>query len=227
MPLGAPPAGAGSLAGLPRRALGGRRLFRVWRHTLADGGTRTSPWWFAAIDPGRPEAGGRFDLTAPMGTCYLATRAVAALLEALQTRLTLLPRPELAVRRLAELKAPGDAPDAAMLTARSVAGRFGITAELWAGRERKITQAWAAALRRDGWWAVYGGISHDPSGRLRSVALFDAAGAHPPTHGAPWACNLRRIDRDRDLEDALARYGVTVREPGQLPWARPPNGATK
>jgi len=184
MPLGAPPAGAGSLAGLPRHALGERVLFRVWRQRLADGGTRNSPWWFASVDPDRPDAGGRFGLAAPMGTCYLATRAVAALLEALQMRLTLLPRPELAIRRLAELRAPADAPDAAMLTARSVAGR------------------------------------------LRSVALFDAAGEHPPTHGARWACNARRIDRDRDLENALARYGVTVRDPGQLPWARPPNGAT-
>jgi len=221
MPLGAPPAGAASLAALPRHALGGRRLFRVWRHTLADGSTRASPWWFASVDPDRPPAGGRFDLPAPMGTCYLATLAVAAVLEALQMRLTLLPRPELAVRRLAELRAPADAPDAAMLTARCVAGRFGITAELWAGRDRQMTQAWAAAIRRDGWWAVYGGISHDPSGRLRSVALFDAAGEHPPTHGGQWVGNVRRIDRD--LENALARYGVTVLDPGQLPWAQPPN----
>jgi len=156
-----------------------------------------------------------------MGTCYLATRAEAALLEALQMRLTQLPRPELAVRRLAELQAPHDAPDSAMLTARSVAGRFGITAELWAGRDRETTQAWAAAIRRDGWWAIYGGISHDPSGRLRSVALFDAAGEHPPTHGGRWTCRTRRIDRDTGLENALARYGVTVRDPGQLPWAKP------
>lgn len=158
-----------------------------------------------------------------MGTCYLATRPEAALLEALQTRLSLLPRTELAVRRLAELDAPDDAPDAAMLTARSVVGEFGITAELWAGRNRETTQAWAGAMRRDGWWAVYGGVSHDPSGRLRSVAWFDAAGEHPPTHGERWTVRTRRIDRDAELESALQRYGVTVRDPGQLPWARPPS----
>jgi len=156
-----------------------------------------------------------------MGTCYLATRPEAALLEALQMHLTNLPRTELAVRRLAVLTAPPDAPAAAMLTARRVAGEFGITAELWAGRDRALSRTWAAALRRDGWWAIYGGISHDPSGRLRSVALFDTAGAHPPTHGGRWHSSTRTIDHDSELERALARFGVEVREPGQLPWADP------
>lgn len=178
-------------------------------------------WWFASADFDAIE-GGRFDLAPPMGTCYLATRPEAAVLEALQVSLTNLPRSELTVRRLATLTAPEDAPAAAMLTARRVAGEFGITAELWAGRNRALTRAWAAALRRDGWWAVYGGVSHDPSGRLRSVALFDVAGAHPPTHGERWQVRSRPIDRDATLERALKRYGVTIRDPGQLPWKSPP-----
>ena len=219
MPLQNPPAGAGTLAALPKQSLARRTLYRVWRHDLADGTERRAPWWFASADPGIKE-GGRFDLSEPMGTCYLATRPEAALLEALQMRLTNLPREELAVRRIAHVTPPGDAPDAAMLTARRVAGKFGITAELWAGRDRALTRAWAQALRRDGWWAIYGGVSHDPSGRLRSVALFDGHGEHPPTHGGCWRYHSCSIAHDTSLERALERFGVSVREPGQLPRAR-------
>jgi len=221
MPLPEPPGQSGRLAGLPRRALRAGPLFRVWRHDLPDGSTRAAPWWFASAETAEP-AGGRFDLYPPMGTCYFGTRPEAALLEALQSGLTNLPRGELAVRRLARITAPAAAPDAAMLTARRVAGEFGITAEIWAGRDRALTRRWAEAIRRDGWWAIYSGVAHDPSGRLRAVALFDQAGGHAPTLGGRWRWTGRRLDADEDLERALQRFGITVRDPGQLPWARPP-----
>lgn len=220
MPLSGPPAGAGALAGIPKHPLRRRYLYRIWRRDLPGGGTRTSPWWFASAAV-ETSAGGRFDLPAPMGTCYFGTRSETALLEALQMRLTNLPRDELEIRRIARINAPADAPDAAMLTARSAAGELGITAELWAGRDRILSQRWAAAIRRDGWWALYAGASHDPSGRLRSVALFDHAGSHPPSHVGRWLWSERRIDNDEQLVRALHRYGVAVREPGQLPWAKP------
>lgn len=222
MALTAPPQRSGSLSTLPEWSFSGTGLYRIWRYVLPDGTRQRTPWWFASAEITAGE-GGRFDLPPPMGTCYLATRPEAAVLEALQMHLTNLPRSELSVRRLAALTAPGDAPAAAMLTARRVAGQFGITAELWADRDRALTRSWAVALRRDGWWAIYSGVRHDPSGRLRSVALFDAAGAHPPTHGGRWKLRSRPIDRDRSLEKALVRYGVTVRDPGQLPWAEPPD----
>lgn len=38
------------------------------------------PWWFAS-DPGDPEQGGRFDLPAPEGTCYVASSADCAFRE--------------------------------------------------------------------------------------------------------------------------------------------------
>lgn len=227
MPLPEPPIEAGSLSGIPKHRLAGGRMYRVWRRDLPGGETRESPWWFASVltDNGEngddPAAGGRFDLPAPAGTCYFGTRPEAALLEALQMRLVNLPRTELAVRRIAGVHCPDAAPDAAMLTSRRLTGRFGINAELWAGRDRALTRRWAAALRRDGWWALYAGICHDPTGRLRAVALFDHAGAHPPSHAGRWRATSRPVDGDRKLEAALARYGVTVREPGQLPWARP------
>jgi len=221
MPLPEPPARADSLAGLPGRPLRRTTLYRVWRSQLPDGSRRRSPWWFASLtDP--PTLSGRFDLAAPMGTCYLATRAEAAILEALQMRLTNLPADELRVRRIAHVRTPDDAPRAAMLTAKSVVGDFGITAAIWAGNDRGLTQRWAAAIRRDGWWAVYAGIAHDPRGQLRAVALFDHAGAHPPTPGRTWRWRSHRLDDDQALKQALARYGVHVREPGQLSWTRPP-----
>ena len=219
MPLHEPPSGAGSLARLPGHPLQARKLYRVWRNVLPDATERASPWWFASLYDPR-EACGRFDLSAPMGTCYLATRPEAALLEALQMHLTNLPAAELEVRRIAEVRAPDDAPRAAMLTAESVAGDFGITAAIWAGLERRLTQRWAGAIRRDGWWAVYAGIAHDPRGQLRAVALFDQHGGHPPSHGGQWRYRSRPTAGDPALQRALARYGVTVREPGQLPWKR-------
>lgn len=221
MPLREPPSGAGSLAHLPSRPVQSRTLYRVWRNLLPDGNERTLPWWFASLSSPH-EACGRFDLPRPMGTCYMATRPEAALLEALQMHLTNLPVEELQVRRIARIRAPKDAPRAAMLTAESVAGEFGITPEIWAGRDRRLTQRWAAAIRRDGWWAVYAGLAHDPRGQLRMVALFDQHGDHPPSHGGRWHYRTQSIADDAGLERALARYGVSVREAGQLPWQRLP-----
>jgi len=221
MPLGEPPQQAGSLARLPRHALRGCLLFRVWRHELPGGAERPEPWWFASAAADAAVAG-RFDLNPPMGTCYFGTRPEAALLEALQSRLTNLPEPELRVRRLARIQAPDPAPDAAMLTAARVAGEFGINAELWAGCDRLLTRRWAQVARRDGWWALYAGVAHDPSGRLRSVALFDHAGAHAPSHSGSWHWSGQGIHDDPKLKAALKRHGVTVRAPGQLPWTQGP-----
>jgi hypothetical protein len=220
MALAEPPTAAGSLSGIPGETVRGRILHRVWRYETPDGALRTDPWWFASV-PADPHVGGRYDLPEPMGACYTATRPAGAVLEALQTHLVNLPRAELAVRRRAEIVAPGDAPAAAKLTARVLAGQHGVTAGLWAGGDRPLTQRWAAALRRDGWWAVYGGIQHDPSGRLRGHALFDHAGAHPPTLGGAWGHDVATLHDDADLHAELARYGVTVRETGTLPYTDP------
>lgn len=218
MPLAEPPDRAGSLADVPAEPVSGRRLHRVWR---LDGSG--DPWWYASVPDDDDDPGGRWDLPAPMGTCYTATSAVGAVLEALQAHLVNLPRAELRTRRRAQIDAPPDAPDAADVTDRQLAGR-GVTASLWAGVDRALTQRWAAAFRRDGWWALHGGIQHDPSARLRAVALFDTAGAHPPTTGSGWAYTTATLHDDGDLAGELDRFGVTVRDPGVLPYADPPDG---
>jgi hypothetical protein len=221
MPLGWPPREAGSLARFPTEPLRSRVIHRVWRHTLDDGTVRTEPWWFASVPPTADE-GGRYDLPAPMGACYTATRPVGAILEALQALLVNLPAAELRVRRLASIETPADAPAAPKLTARPTAGRYGITAALWAGSDRARTQAWAAAFRRDGWWVVYGGIQHDPSGRLRGHTLFDEQGDHPPTFGEAWPMATTTLHDDPQVVADLRRFGIHVREPGDLPYADPP-----
>jgi len=218
MPLDWPPRQAAHLAAFPSEPTAGRTFYRAWRFALADGTTRDGPWWFGSV-PDPPDAGGRYDLPAPMGTCYTATRPAGAVLESLQALLTNLPTAELRARRLAVIPTPPDTPPAAKLTARAGAGRYGVTAALWAGVDRQRTQAWAAAFRRDGWWALYGGIHHDPSGRLRGVALFDHAGQHPPTFGGDWSHTTRTLHDDPDLIDELAAFGIHVREPGDLPVA--------
>jgi hypothetical protein len=222
MPLAEPPDAANSLADLPslQPPFTGRTVYRVWRHIGADGDPRQQPWWFASA-PADPRDGGRFDLPAPMGTCSTATTAVAAVLEALQAHLVILPRAELSARRLATIVVPRDAPNAADLTHPTVAGSYGITAALWAGTDRALTQRWAAAVRRDGWWALHAGVQHDPSGQLRSCALFDHEGEHEPTYGSGWTVRVARLDDNADVHAQLASFGVTVRDPGILPFADP------
>jgi hypothetical protein len=223
MPLRDPPAGAASLADLPSEPLRGRHLYRVWRAVGPEGDDRSGPWWFGSRPAGRAAttAGGRYDLAEPMGTCYTATSPIAAVVEALQAHLSLLPRAELAARRLTTIVAPDDAPPAAELTARRTAA-VGVTAALWAGGDRLRTQRWAAALRRDGWWAIHGGVQHDPSGQLRAVALFDHAGSHPPSYGTPWTASTSTLHDDEQVADGLAESGIAVHEPGDLPFVDPP-----
>lgn len=152
---------------------------------------------------------GRFDLPAPDGTCYLARSAVGAVLEVFQEHDGLLPDVELRRRLRAEVRAPQAAPHAADLSSRSSRGA-GITAALWAGGDRPISQQWAVALRRAGWLALHHGIANDPSGRLRAVSLFDRSGEHSPYDDRRWTHRSREIAGDTALISALATWGIEV-----------------
>lgn len=99
VPLSEPPA-PHILTRLAKATLAGRQLHRVYRTD------RAGPWWFASV-PAEPRHGGRFDLPAPDGACYLATNSAGAVLEAFQDfGRGLLPVSELRVRARAELSAP-------------------------------------------------------------------------------------------------------------------------
>lgn len=219
MPLGEPPAAAGSLNGHPPRALAGTELVCVWRRNLPNGDVRALPWWFASV-PADPATGGRFDLPAPTGACYLAETVAGAVLEALQAHLDNLPAAELAVRGAVRVEVPAAMPPAADLT-DPVGVQLGLTAAVWAGPDRPLTQRWAAAFRRDGWWALHSGIQHDLTGTLCGVTLFDQAGGHEPTHAGPWMIAEVDLLDDEALVE-LAEAGVVVRGPGNLPQAPPP-----
>ena len=203
MPLLSPPP-VPHLTRLPRHPLAGARLHRVYRRG------RSSPWWFASA-PADPAAGGRFDLPAPLGACYLASSVAASVLEALQGfGRGLLPDVELRSRVRAEVVAPASAPAAAQLTSARARG-LGVTAALWAGLDRALTQCWALQLHRAGWRALWTGIQHDPTGALRAVTLFDLAGEHPPYGAdADWTHSEHALHGDPVVSSALRRYGITI-----------------
>ena len=204
MPLGPPPAPA-ALEGLPRWPLRNRTLHRIYR------AERAAPWWFASlpVPAADPDLHGRFDLPAPDGACYLGLTAVAAVLETFQQLTGLLPDSELRARRRAQVRTPPTVSAAADL-ATSAARGSGVTAALWAGEDRRMTQRWAHQLRRAGWRALHHGIAHDPAGRLRAVTLFDSAGAHPPYDDDRWEVVVHTLHDDDVLHRELRRYGITV-----------------
>lgn len=210
MPLGEPPPSP-VLGSLPRFRLTGLVLHRVHRRT------RPTPWWFACL-PADPATGGRFDVPAPRGTCYLSTTPAGAVLEALQGfGAGLLPEAELRARVRSTVTAPAGAPVAAHLSDRRARGA-GVTAALWASPDRALTQRWAAALARAGWLALRCGLQHDPSGHLRGIALFDDQGQHPPYgDGLGWAVTSVPLHRDGPALTALAAHGITVTVDPDLP----------
>lgn len=200
-----PPA-VGVLATLPSKQIAGRTLHRGYR------ASRPDPWFFAGIPlSGDPYAHGRFDLLEPDGACYTSTTAVGAVLETFQHLVGgLLPDEELRARVRAEVVAPPTSPAAANLTAARARGA-GVHAALWADHDRARTQAWADQLRRAGHRALFHGMQHDSTGRLRAVTLFDKAGRHPPYgDAAGWRTTRHQLHTDTGLRMALGRYGITV-----------------
>ena len=149
----------------------------------------------------------------------MALSAVAAVVEAFQDFGSgLLPEVELRMRRRAQVRVPVGAPPVANLAAAKLRG-VGATAALWAGEDRQLTQAWAAALWRARWPGLQYPSAHDPSGRSRSVALFGAAGEHLPFDDPAWAAAaVFSLHDDGQLRGQLLRFGIVVAaEDVQLP----------
>lgn len=121
-----------------------------------------------------------------------------------------MPDAELRNRSRAEVVAPPDSPLAANLTAARARGS-GVHAVLWADADRAKTQAWAQQLRRAGHQAIFHGIQHDPTGRLRAVTLFDQEGQHAPYDDpAGWTATTHPLHTDGSLHQTLRRYGITI-----------------
>ena len=194
---------------LPAYPLAGRRLFRI------HGRRHLAPWWFASA-PRESSIGGRFDLAEPYGSCYLATSVGASTLEALQGLLGdgLVLRSVLDRLLVSTVTASPTAPPAARLTAAACSG-IGITEELWAASDRRLTKSWAGALHR-AWDGIYTGVAHDPTGRSRAVTLFDYAGEHAPFGDDRWTFTSRPASAEPGIAATLRRHGVEVVVPGDL-----------
>lgn len=216
-----PPPEPGSLADLRPVPLAGERLYRVWRHDMNDGTTRPNPWWFNSVDPANPQDSGRFDLPAPQGTMHLGRTGIVAWLETTQLWLTDLPVDELRVRRLAVINPYPSAPPAADMTDPAISAI--VTQGLWGSDDHALPQQWAAAIRRDGWWALSCPSLHAAVDDPHSVALFNpTAGAHEPTHGGgAWGFAVDTGAEDELVAELIAR-GVRIRGPANLPAAPHP-----
>ncbi len=206
--LADPPKDKTDLDGFPE-AVAPRQLHRLseWPGT----------WWFSSTPGG--QSGGRFDLSAPDGTCYLAETLDGALVEKLlrtRTKVVL-------AERLAEVfhatVTVRVMPHCADLAAPEAVG-FGINGEIHTTLDYATPRRWAAALRRAGWRSLRYLLRGDPSGRNSGRALFGKAGLHRrapngmTTHVAP-------LDRGH-AESLLADRGVQVRPiPAHVPIVRP------
>ena len=162
------------LHGFPTRVVAqGQTLHRA--HLATRG-----PWWFGH------DGGGRFDLAAPRGTCYLATDPVSALRERIGPVLggaaavpetlvadvvvSALPTPR--AWALADLQVPA-------------AGSYGVTRELETMVPYAVPQAWARAFDEVG----HDGVAYGPRftpGDSSATAVFGEAGPRDwPVDPAP------------------------------------------
>ncbi|MEA2639954.1 MAG: hypothetical protein QOF51_1348 [Chloroflexota bacterium] len=173
-----------SLAGFPSWMLSPERvLYRVHRRTR-------SAWYF---DSG-PD--GRFNLSPPNGTCYLAETAIGAFLETLGRQGQLIPQADVDERALSTIMVP-DARRLADCTVARARG-FGITTGIDAIEDYARTQQWARAFHAVGFTGIRYRISHDPRAPGVGIALFGSAGeaSWPAT---PWEpiprALLNRVER--------------------------------
>lgn len=177
----------------------GRDLFRLFRSTDPETGHPRAPFHFAS----RPDtsgsgrrgvpAGGRFDLVAPQGTCYLADTRIGAWVEVFRgTRMV--DNRDARARSLLRTRAPRRVL-LADLTDRSA-----------------IADALAVDFRGVQTWTRY-----DPSAGSRTVSLFDVAGSHPP-FGWAWRQVVGSPVDDPMLLAELASCGLGV---GAVPYDMP------
>jgi hypothetical protein len=125
-------------------------------------------WWFSA------DGSGRFDLTPPHGTCYLATDVYAAIREA--TRLGPVSTMWVQARELREV-APPDPTARLAATTRQAAGRHGVTTELATIVPYDLPRRWATAFHAHGFDGIRHQLRHDQRARPSGIALFGPTGA--------------------------------------------------
>lgn len=185
------------LSRFPTRTLAvGTRIHRLHHADLG-------PCWYGSrgVDD---VGGGRFDLPHPDGTSYWALQPEAAFLETIARRpITVIPLEQVDRYRLTtvELPRPIEAANVPVQKARS----FGLTDEFHTTTDYRRTRRWAVALRRAGRAALLAIPRHDVTGRLRTLALFGAAGEHVPTG---WGKRLDTRPIPSDVVDAMHGWGI-------------------
>lgn len=210
MPATEPPA---DLSTFPTTRLPvGSTAWRIFlAHDPASGQPR-SPWFFSS-------GGGRFDLPAPMGSCYLSDRAQGAWLEVFRGT-GLVDRTDVDRRRLVRAtrtEPPSEAADLRSARAR----RYGVTADLVAGDRYDLPQRWAAALHTAGHRALVATARHDPTHRSRTVVLFGGAGPRQRVNG--WRTTIGSLGDDHALLRLLMPFSTGVLDrPRDVPVRRPP-----
>ena len=161
---------SGSLAGFPATILSeGRPVAR----THSPG---RNPWWFASAPATN---GGRFDLDAPMGTCYVADTVEVAVRERLRETL-------LAAGMVTSLAADSFEISIFRVPKQyrcahigvSRAAGFGVTGELasLSPNNYSISRQWAMALNSIGFDGIRYSARFTP-GRANAWAVFGQAGA--------------------------------------------------
>ncbi|MEO7060434.1 MAG: RES family NAD+ phosphorylase [Lapillicoccus sp.] len=168
------------------------------------------PWWFSST-------GGRFDLAAPLGTCYLADSPLAALRERLGVVLGAAPTvpgsmlEDAVVSRL-HLRRDHRLAD----VQDSGASGYGVTRELETMVPYAVPQVWARAFHDAG----FEGVRYGPrfsTGSASSTAVFGAVGSQPgPVDPSPLP-GAEVPDAPVAIE-APRRWDVTVVKP---PRTRP------
>lgn len=142
-------------------------------------------WWFSA------DGSGRFDLSSPQGTYYLATDAYAAIREA--TRLGPVSSLWVQARELREV-APPDPNARLAATTRQAAGRYGVTSELATVVPYDLPRRWAAAFYAHGFDGIRHQLRHDQRARPSGIALFGSIGARCQENGRQTTLNVATVE---------------------------------
>lgn len=178
-----------------------------------------SAWWFSSVASVDDSTGGRFDLSRPSGTCYLAESLDGAIVETvLRTPVKVVVAERLDELFHATVTLRSEAP-IADLTAAAATG-FGLNAEIHTTLDYHTPRRWAHALWTRRWRGLRYRLRGDASGRAAGRAVFGSAGLHSR---APAGMSTRVVPINREIaERVLAARGVDVRPiPIQVPIVRP------
>ncbi|SFA45007.1 RES domain-containing protein [Rhodococcoides kroppenstedtii] len=180
----------------PSRPLDGFPSCELTAAQVLHRGHRVSngPWWFSS------SGGGRFDLTPPRGTCYLAYDEVTAIRETVGAPLAasgVISAEFAAERQLSALAVPHGHHLAD--TSSAEAANYGITRELVSMTPYAVPQEWASTFD-----ATFDGLQYQTRFTTgptpNAVALFSGAGE------SPWP-----VDLDPEpLTTAARRHGIAV-----------------